>query len=114
MGQKINPQSFRTGITKDWNARWFFAPSSSGDAKQGLRGSKRFYAKFLEEDEIIRTIVRKKIGTAGIAGLAIERTASDLKVLIKAARPGLVIGRGGKGIEELSAALENALKKVCD
>jgi len=100
MGQKINPQSLRLGIVKDWNSRWFF--SALPDQGQGgaLMPRKRLYAKFLEEDEAIRKTIHKKISLAGIAGILIERTPNDVKVFIKAARPGLIIGRGGKGIEE--------------
>jgi len=97
MGQKINPQSFRLGITQKWPVRWFF------------KGS---YRKFLEEDETIRKVINKKIAQAGIVGIEIERTHNNLRVIIKAARPGFVIGRGGKGIEELSKELEKSLKKL--
>lgn len=106
MGQKINPKSLRLGVTKDWPVRWFF-PSLGKDAGK----AKRFnYAKFLEEDELIRNVIKKKISLAGIAGVEIERTASTLRIVVKAARPGLVIGRGGKGIEELSSTIEKGLK----
>lgn len=111
MGQKINPQSLRIGITKDWSSRWFFSsmPTNKGTA---TLTRKQLYAKFLEEDVAVRKIIYKKIGTAGVAGIVIERTPNDVKIFIKAARPGLVIGRGGKGIEELTAAIEKVLKKV--
>jgi len=97
MGQKINPLSLRLGVTKNWPVRWF------------IRGK---YAKFLEEDEAIRNVIKSKIGQAGVAAVEIERTASNLKVFIKAARPGFIIGRGGKGIEELNKAIEKAIKKL--
>jgi small subunit ribosomal protein S3 len=97
MGQKINPLSYRLGVTKNWPVRWF------------LKGK---YGKFLEEDEAIRKVIKSKIGHAGIAAVEIERTAGNLKIFIKAARPGFIIGRGGKGIEELNKAIEQALKKV--
>ncbi|MBI2075045.1 MAG: 30S ribosomal protein S3 [Candidatus Harrisonbacteria bacterium] len=98
MGQKIRPNSLRLGIVEDWNARWY--------PKQGL------FRDMLEEDEAIRDVVHKRIGIAGVSRIEIERTAGNYKVFIKAARPGLIIGRGGKGIEELRAALEAALKKL--
>jgi len=97
MGQKINPISFRSGISKNWPVRWF------------IKGG---YAKYLEEDEAIRNVIEEKIGLAGIAGIEIERTQGSLRVFIKAARPGFVIGRGGKGMEDLEKAIVNALKKV--
>ncbi len=97
MGQKIHPISFRLGITKPWASRWF------------LKGG---YPKFLQEDEAIRTIIEEKIGLAGIAGIEIERTQGHLRVFIKAARPGFVIGRGGKGMEDLQKAVVKAMQKV--
>lgn len=97
MGQKINPNSFRLGIVRNWPVRWF------------LKGG---YGKYLEEDEAIRRVINKKIGEAGIAAIEIERTQGSLRVFIKAARPGLIIGRGGKGIEDLNIAVANALRKV--
>ncbi len=97
MGQKINPLSFRMGVTKNWPVRWF------------LKGG---YRKYLEEDEAIRKTIHKKVGQAGISVIEIERTSNNLRVLIKAARPGFVIGRGGKGIEELTKAIEREIKKL--
>ncbi len=107
MGQKINPISLRIGIAKTWSSRWFF--SSKG--KAGL-GGKYPYAKFLEEDEAIRRVIRKRIHLAGIAGIDIERTSNNLRVMIKAARPGLIIGQGGKGIGDLTRGIEAELRKV--
>ena len=86
MAQKINPNSYRLGINLAWSSRWFFKKS----------------IKFLlEEDETIRKIIRDKILAAGIAAVEIERTGANVRVLVRAGRPGLVIGRGGKGIEDL-------------
>jgi len=86
MAQKINPNLFRLGITSPWSSRWFF--------KKSLRF-------FIEEDEAIRKFIKSKILHAGIASIEIERTANIIRVSIRASRPGLIIGRGGKGIEEL-------------
>ena len=97
MGQKIHPTSFRLGITKGWPVRWF------------IKGN---YAKFLEEDEAIRKTITKKIGLAGISAIEIERTQGNLRIYIKAARPGLIIGRGGKGVEDLNREIANALRRV--
>jgi small subunit ribosomal protein S3 len=97
MGQKINPNSYRLGISKGWPVRWF------------LKGG---YAKFLEEDEAIRNTINEKIALAGVAAIEIERTQGNLRVYIRAARPGLIIGRGGKGMEDLNKAVVDALKKV--
>lgn len=83
------------GINKTWDSRWF----TSKNMKE-----------WLQEDERIREIIMEKIGTAGIARIEIERTADKYKVFIKASRPGLIIGRGGKGIEDLTKILEKNLK----
>lgn len=104
MGQKINPQSLRLGVVKNWPARWFFSAKGKG----GALGA---YPGFLQEDEAIRSVIKDKIAQAGIAGVEIERTSNRLKVMIKAARPGFIIGRGGKGIEDLTKAIEKELKK---
>lgn len=97
MGQKIRPDSFRLGIIKPWRSRWFF------------KGS---YRGLLEEDETIRRVVRQQISAGGIADIIIERTAGECRVAIRAARPGLIIGRGGQGIEDLRKAITKALKKI--
>ncbi len=94
MGQKVRPNTFRLGITQYWDSRWFGA---------------RSFPRLLQEDETIRHVVYDKIGLAGIARCDIERTANACRIYIKAARPGLVIGRGGQGIEQLSKAIESAL-----
>jgi small subunit ribosomal protein S3 len=94
MARKINPISFRLGINKDWESRWMPA------------GGK--YAKHLREDEIIRKIVNEKVGKAGIDRIEIERTLNQHKITIRSARPGIIIGRGGKGIDELSKAIQKA------
>ncbi len=97
MGNKINPNSYRLGVTKNWPVRWF------------MKGG---YPRFLAEDEAIRSVIRKKVSLAGIAAIEIERTQGNLRILLRAARPGLVIGRGGKGVEELNTAIADAVRKV--
>jgi small subunit ribosomal protein S3 len=102
----------RIGIVKDWSSRWFFS-SLPDQARAGtLLPRKRLYAKFLEEDEAIRKVIEEKISQAGVADVLIERTPNDVKIFIKAARPGFVIGRGGKGIEELNEVIIKAIKKL--
>jgi small subunit ribosomal protein S3 len=96
MGQKVNPNAFRIGITLPWQNRWFF--------KKSLR-------YFLEEDFYIREYLREKVLQAGIAGIEIERTSDALRVTIRAGRPGLIIGRGGKGIEDLRKGLVGDITK---
>jgi len=97
MAQKINPKSFRLGLTIPWSNRWFF--------KKNLR-------YFIEEDFLIRNLIREKILVAGIAAIEIERATDVIKILVRASRPGLIIGRGGKGIEELKNFLTKHMKKL--
>ena len=84
MARKIRPDSFRLGITRNWQNRWF------------LKRSLNF---LLEEDYLVRQEILKIIIKAGIAGIEIERTGNLCKIFIKAARPGLIIGRGGKALK---------------
>lgn len=97
MAQKIKPNSFRLGINVQWSSRWFF---------------KKNLIFFIEEDHLIRKLIKEKILAAGIAGVDIERTGEVIKVSIHAAKPGLIIGRGGKGIEELRIFLVRDIKKL--
>jgi small subunit ribosomal protein S3 len=98
MSHKIKPNSFRTGIFKEWTARW-------------VPRHFRFGAS-LQEDVVIREAINKKIGIAGIDSIVIERSAGICKITIKAAKPGLIIGRGGKGVEELNAFIMNKLRSL--
>ncbi|MFA5392341.1 MAG: 30S ribosomal protein S3 [Candidatus Paceibacterota bacterium] len=95
MAQKINPKSYRLGITEDWNSHWL-----------DLKNTKRF----LEEDYKIRKFVLKQTKAAKIENIRIERKAKDIKIIIRTARPGLLIGRQGIGIESLSTGLKKLLK----
>ena len=97
MAQKIKPTAFRVGITKPWKSRWFFTRA------------RRF---FIEEDHAIRKMVAEKIAQAGIAEVRIERTGKEIRVTIEASRPGIIIGRGGKGIEELKNALLSLIRRL--
>ncbi len=99
MGNKIRPDTYRLGINKGWNLRLF--------PKKNLR-------QVLEENVLMRKLIKARINQAGIDKIEIEKNNATYKIFIKVARPGLVIGRGGKGIEELTKALEkemNALLK---
>lgn len=99
MGQKIRPDSFRLGITRPWLARWF--PKHKN------------FRNELEEDVIIRKTIKEKIAAAGLVQLTIERGPQLLyRIGIKVARPGLVIGRGGKGVEELNRLIERRLTDI--
>ncbi|MDO8557388.1 MAG: 30S ribosomal protein S3 [Candidatus Jorgensenbacteria bacterium] len=97
MAQKINPITHRLGVTIPWVSRWFWKKST------------RY---FIEEDHDIRKFIEKKILQAGIAGIAIERMGDAIRVTIQASKPGLIIGRGGKGIEELKTGLATAIAKL--
>jgi len=98
MGQKIRPDSFRLGITKDWNARWY--------------AGKSFAAK-LQEDVLIRRIIAEKIKAAGIVSVTIERSANNAyRIAIKAAKPGIIIGRGGTGIDDLTKVISKQLSAL--
>ena len=91
MGQKVHPKGFRLGIIKDWDARWY---------------ADRDFAKLLHEDVKIRRYIKKRLYTAGISLVEIERAANRVKVSIHTARPGIVIGRGGSEVESLRKELE--------
>jgi small subunit ribosomal protein S3 len=97
MGQKVSPVGFRTGVTSDWKSRWF-APKSN-------------YGEFLVEDQKIRQYIDKKLNQqppfAAIAQIDIERTREEVKVVLRTARPGLVIGPRGSEVDKLKAELEN-------
>ena len=90
MGQKIHPKGFRIGVIESWQSRWF-APKN--------------FARYLGEDLSIRKFVKEKLQTAGIARVEIERAASRAKINIFSAKPGLVIGKKGKDIEDLRKEL---------
>lgn len=98
MGNKIHPIALRLGITKEWTSSWF--------------PKKMNFKSHLEEDVMLRRIIREKIGSAGIDKIIIERTDNKYRIVIKASRPGLIIGRGGKGIEDLTKLLEHKLKLI--
>lgn len=87
MGQKVSPHGLRVGVIKDWDSRWF--------------ANKENFAGLLEEDHKIRKFLKKKLYTAGISKIEIERSGERVKLNINTAKPGMVIGRGGSGIEEI-------------
>jgi small subunit ribosomal protein S3 len=97
MGQKTKPNSYRLGITVNWSSRWF--PNKKN-------------VIYLEEDVLIRNFIKEKLKHAGIAEIIIERSLDNIQVTIQTAKPGLIIGRGGKDIEEFKAELEKQIKKL--
>ncbi len=91
MGQKVNPIGFRLGITRTWDSRWF---------------AKRDYARLLHEDIALRRFLKEKLFSAGISKIDIERAASKVKINVHTARPGIVIGKKGAGVEQLKAEVQ--------
>ena len=89
MGQKVHPHGLRVGVIKGWDAKWY--------------ADKRTFADNLIEDNKIREFVKKELFSAGIAKVEIERSAKRVKLNIYTAKPGVVIGKGGAGIEALKA-----------
>ena len=97
MGQKVHPTGVRVGIIKDWNAKWY------ADSKN--------FADYLVEDQKIRKFLKKKLYTAGISKIEIERTAKFIKVNVFTAKPGIIIGKGGAGAETLKAEVTKLIGK---
>ena len=97
MGQKVNPNGFRVGVIKDWNTRWY--------------ASKKDFADFLVEDRKIRDFVKKKYFLASISRIEIDRAAGKITISIFTARPGLLIGKGGAGIETIKEDIKKATGK---
>jgi len=97
MGQKVNPISFRLGSFLPWRSRWF------SDTKE--------YKKYLLEDIKIRRFLFERLKLAGVAEVEIERLPKSITLIIKVSRPGVVIGRGGSGLEELKKEILALLKK---
>ncbi|MGB3508378.1 MAG: 30S ribosomal protein S3 [Microcoleaceae cyanobacterium] len=95
MGQKIHPTGFRLGITQEHRSRWY------ADSKN--------YPDLLQEDYKIRSYVKKNLANAGISKVRIERKADQIDLEVSTARPGVVVGRGGAGIESLRVGLQQLL-----
>ncbi len=94
MGHKINPRIYRMGITGEWNSKWF---------------SDKKFKEYLQEDVMIRKVIGNKLKNSGVAKIEIERFGETIKAVVYAAKPGLIIGRGGAGIEQLK---QEIVKKV--
>jgi small subunit ribosomal protein S3 len=97
MGQKINPHGLRIGIIKDWDTKWY--------------ANKKNFSDLLIEDVKIRKFIKKKLYISGISRIEIERAANKIKLNVNTSKPGLVIGKGGSGIEELRKELEKMTGK---
>jgi len=97
VGQKTHPHGFRLGFNKQWSSRWF--------------GKGTEYSRLVHEDLHMKREIKKKYRHAGIAEVVIERVGPKIRTIIHTARPGIIIGRGGKEIESLKAFLEGIAKK---
>ncbi len=93
MGQKIHPKGFRLGVVFTWNSRWF--------------AGRNFYRLYLLEDTRLREELGKRLKMAGLAQVVIERSINKVVVTLLVAKPGMVIGRGGSGLEELKRFIES-------
>jgi small subunit ribosomal protein S3 len=96
MGQKVNPHGLRVGVIKDWDSRWY---------------AEKDFADFLVEDHEIREFLKKKLYSAGISKIEIERASDRVKVIIFTAKPGVIIGKGGADIEKLKTELSKLTDK---
>ncbi len=99
MGQKVNPHGLRLGIIKTWDAKWY---------------ADKDYAKNLHEDIKMRDMLKEKLYTSNVSQIIIERAANRVKVTIHTAKPGMVIGRGGSGIENIKRWLKDLTGKNID
>lgn len=97
MGQKVNPHGLRIGIIKDWDTKWY--------------ANNKNFSEFLVEDFKIRRFIKNKLYASGISRIEIERAANKVKINVNTSKPGLVIGKGGSGIEELRKQLEKLTQK---
>ena len=96
MGQKVNPHGLRVGIISDWDSKWY---------------AEAEFADNLVEDYNIRTYLKKKLYSAGVAKIEMERASDRLKVIIYTAKPGLVLGKGGSEIEKLKEEVQKLTAK---
>ena len=98
MGQKVSPHGLRVGIIKDWSSKWY--------------ANKQDFALNIAEDNKIRKYLKNTLKSAGISSINIERKGTDVKVNVYAAKPGMIIGKGGAAIEELKKKLEKMTSKT--
>ena len=96
MGQKVNPHGLRVGVIKDWDSKWY------ADAE---------FSDYLVEDYNIRKFLKKKLYSAGVSKIEIERASDRVKVIIYTAKPGVVIGKGGAEIEKIKAEVQKFTSK---
>ena len=99
MGQKVSPRGFRVGVIQDWDSKWY--------------ANKKNFAEYLAEDNKVREFIKKELYAAGVSKVVIERAAENqIRVSVMTRNPGMVIGRGGDGIDKLKSKLEKMTKKA--
>ena len=96
MGQKVNPHGMRVGVIKDWDSRWY---------------AEADFADNLIEDHKIRTYLKKRLYSAGVSKIEIERDNAKVRIYLHCARPGVVIGKGGEQIEQYRLTVEKMIGK---
>lgn len=96
MGQKISPTGFRVGVIRDWDARWY---------------SEKEYTRLVHEDLKLRQYIKEKLKNSGVSRVEIDRAANNVRVNIHTSKPGMVIGKGGSGVDQLRRNLEKMTGK---
>ncbi|KXK09074.1 MAG: 30S ribosomal protein S3 [Microgenomates bacterium OLB22] len=99
MGQKVNPHGYRLGVNKTWESRWLFP-------------DKKVFRTFLLEDIKIREGIMKKFNFAAVTQVEIERAINKITIIIHAVKPGMIIGRGGKGLEDVKKFIDETINKT--
>ena len=97
MGQKVNPHGLRVGVIKDWDSRWYASDADFSD--------------YLVEDYNIRKYLKKKLASAGVSKIEIERASDRIRVIVFTAKPGVIIGKGGTEIDKTRAEIEKMTGK---
>ncbi len=96
MGQKVNPHGLRVGVIKDWDSKWY---------------AEKDFAANLAEDHKLRTYLKKRLYSAGVSDIEIERASDRVRIIVHTARPGVVIGKGGAEIEKVRTELQKMTDK---
>lgn len=99
MGQKVHPKGLRLGVIYNWNSRWFFS-------------NKKAYREALNSDISIRKTLMKKLAFATVTQIDIERAINKITLIIYSVKPGMIIGRGGKGLEDIKKSISKYLKSI--
>lgn len=97
MSHTVHPYSHRLGILRDWKSRWF--------------GDNQKYREYLKADTLLREFLLKRLSTMHVSTVEIERSEKLMRIIIKSARPGLIVGRGGEGIEKLRSEIVKFMKR---